>query len=1199
MLKALELIAFKSFADKTRFEFPSGITAVVGPNGSGKSNVVDAIKWVLGEQSVKSLRGKEMSDVIFKGAGPGGRKPANAAEVTLSLDNSDRKIPFGVDEIHITRRAYASGEGEYLLNGQACRLKDIRDLFRGTGMSGDGYSVIEQGRVDRLLQASRKERRGIFEEAAGISRFKAKKVESLRRLERVDQNILRLRDLIEEIEGRLRNVQGQARKARKYRELNDRFRAVRLDLAVRDWRTFREQITEMENAGVAAANLLVAAQKDHEVGQARLAELEHLAREADSAVRETTAKIALVREELVGLQSTLEHQRVRRSEMQDELRRRRDQMVVVSSRIHDARTQLSDLEDSLRVATTEVQDAKSRLSTLDAEWQLEWERREQLRTSVDGCRSEHRLLTREHESCVQSIQNLEATKKSITSEIDFSLERISQRMTMRNAAVAECKDQSERERQIRSDANRIGESLETAQVELDKKRLILVERQDDLGRLRGRHRGAIERAALLEDLELRREGFHLGVRAFLESLTDLFPSDTPKLRVVADLIQAPRPLASLIDLALGDTAQSLVVDNEFLRNYLQNSASRVQGRVTFFAFAEPTTHVDRRGAASGDTPGVIGRADRLVEAAPENHPLVERLLGSTWVVEQLSDALRLRPTWPGQRFVTMRGELLEADGSLVVGAGGATVGIVSRRSELRGLQADTVVYERQIRDAENELSLLKGQIADGEVSWKQFADQHRELILRSATIATQVQSLQERIEQWNLEIGVDQNAVESKRKGLAELESESESLLGKVEALARSADKRDQERLLAEKELEAVQSRLSGMESARTALREEVARSEQRLNAIEFQRSQSQSDERNRAELLGNARIGVLAAEERVTSLDLEMLRGEARAFELFSQKEKLETSGAGANAHWRELENERHTLAASLTQTLNVLRKRESERNERILALSELRRQQEASIARTVEDYALSMESLVSEHVPDESRSREEVDEEVTQLRRRLQAMGAVNLESLEELEELEGRHRQMSNQYADLQDAKGALHRMIERIDEESRQLFETTLNTIRLHFQDLYRKAFGGGMATLALEEGGDPLEAGVEILATPPGKTTFSNTLLSGGEKALTAVALLLAIFRFRPSPFCILDEVDAPFDEANIGRFMDMLKDFLATTKFVVITHSKRTMVAADTLYGVTMQESGVSKQVSIRFEDIREGTIDVGTRTVA
>lgn len=1195
MLKALELFGFKSFADKTRFEFPAGITVVVGPNGSGKSNIVDGIKWVLGEQSAKSLRGKEMADVIFKGSGTGGRKPMNAAEATVVFDNSEGRLPVDAPEVHVTRRVYRGGEAEYLINRQPARLKDIKDMFRGTGVGTDAYSIIEQGKVDKLLQATSKDRRAIFEEAAGISRFKAKKIEAQRRLERVDQNLLRLRDIVEEVESRLKSVRSQAAKAKRYREHSERLQELRTQVALTDWRALSDRVAEFDQQVEQLRDASAASAAQAELLEAQILELEAASLACAEESRLAESRAARNRAEIAQHELTILQQRARTRELEDETFQHRRNLAAMSDRAGDVKQRLrdtqaevdaaNDLHQSVVARVLAAQVSITELSSSLAERRREYEARQQL------------LQTRLQASAVLH-NEIAAQEKQLVADQTFqrSLEsQLAELLSASQTLAGELTSSRQRHAQLEQQVGAKQKELESAQADLSRLRARHAIRQEEVSQLQGGRRVVAERVAILEELEKSLEGLGIGVKQILSQAKESGHGSLQMIRgVLADLLTVQVEYAPAMDIALGEAAQLVVVQGGLAEvREVATSTGELPGRVTFIG----TDSITLRGSeldvpATYNDAAIVGLADELVDAGPQYQSLLKRFLGRTLLVKTLDDAVRLRdelPTGKSLRFVTLTCELLDEQGALAVGPRQLATSLISRRSELRACRQQLTVLDEQIESSTGELAAL---VTDTEARARAVRDadqQSRSLSSEQADARLQVRTLEERIAQ----IVQRETALQTTQ---AEVQSRVQSC-AQILFAARTKYAADQGELATERaEVKLVETQIAQFDgqlqdAAReaTVAQVERAKSEQRLEGLQARLAQFEDDQRERQRTLNQVRQQLVLSLERREACDREILAAQAHLAALFLQKEELARELAAHLVQRDASSAQRNAQAESLATLHKQIHKLHEKQHQVELAASQVRHERQTLVDRLKEDYGIDLAGLTEQATtPEADQQRAELDAEVESLRRKINQIGAVNLDALDELDELESRFQKLSGQHQDLSDAKQALERIIQKINADSRRLFVETLEAIRINFQALYRKAFGGGKADIVLEEGVDVLDAGVEIIATPPGKPSFNNSLLSGGEKALTAVALLLAIFQFRPSPFCVLDEVDAPFDEANIGRFVDVLKEFLGWTKFVIVTHSKKTMTAATTLYGVTMQESGVSKRVSVRFDDVTE-----------
>lgn len=1213
MLKALELNGFKSFADRTRFEFPEGITSVVGPNGSGKSNVVDAIKWVLGSQSAKALRGKEMTDVIFSGAH--GRNQTNAAEVTLAFDNAAGILDFDADEVQITRRVYRSGEGEYLINRQPVRLRDIREVFAGTGVSTGAYSIIEQGKVDALLQSSPKERRLIFEEAAGVSRFKLKRQEAARRLERVDQNLLRLSDIVEELDSRLRSVRSQAGRARKYKEESDRLKFLRTQVALVDWRQLTKQLRaeEQDALGLRSEN----EQLQQQVAECdqQLAAAEAAADELQQQVQDANNKAALVREQIAQSESTRRSQLARCDELRQESTRLQKQLLTMTSRAGDAEQLVTDTSTELTAAEQQFDKLNENLQGKQAEFDLVSQAMQECRTVAADSRQRHTASLGEAAKLENQLHEMQSQRATASALIERYREQVEHSEAVCSQLTTQCAAAEASLRECTADSQASQQKVSEAETRLREQREQLATLQREQADLQGRLTGAEARATVLEELEKRLDGLSSGAKEVLRLAREQPDGPFGKVRgLVADLLHVDADTASLVETALGQMANYVVIE-QINAELLKMPESMWAGRTSFLRLDIPlaASAVDRIDL-SGEA-GVVGRADQFVETTPDLAPLARRLLGRHWFVDSLATAVRLASgIGRGLSFVTVVGEVVSADGTLTVGPRQSTSGLLSRRSELRALVDEIADMQKRSEHQQAECEQLEADILIADQQHQNFSQLHEGVSRRLGEAKLKTSSLQERLERAKREYEKASQELTAAEDKVSASEAETiahreqlDSLRNEVVGLEEVIQARSEQSSILETQVDALQRQV-------TDFRVELARCEQRRDGLRRQAEQLHRDHQEHDRALQDTRDREAESRQQCQQLEQSVLAISSELAELYHDKERLTDE--------LEQQNEKHDgrrqLRSKVIREVDALREKllQSQSNlQRVeLSIQQLDHQRGDLATRMNDDYgielavlATSSDSLDQEFSQEVMHRRSEIDKEVATLKQKLQGIGPVNLEALSELEAVEDRHSTLAGQYDDLREAKARLEKLVTQINVESRQMFLDSLEVIRGHFQELYSSLFGGGEADIILDAGeqpaedetsaigatsdnrslkSDPLECGIEIVARPPGKQLRSISLLSGGERTMTCVALLLAIFRSRPSPFCVLDEVDAALDEANIDRFVEVLKQFMSTTQFIVITHSKRTMSCADTLYGVTMQESGVSKRVSVRFEDV-------------
>lgn len=1219
-LKALELFGFKSFADRTRFEFPAGITVVVGPNGSGKSNVVDAIKWVLGEQSVRSLRGREATDVIF--AGSTARRALNAAEVSLVFDNASRELPVEADEVRIMRRVYRSGESEYLVNGGISRLKDIREILSGTGTATDSYSVIEQGRVDALLVASGKERRAVFEEAAGITKFRARRAEAFRRLDRTEQNRQRLADIVGEVAARLETVKAQASRARRWRRLTDRLQALRLTAAAADLVEVTATLEQVAATVAAADKQQAEAEQQRQEATELLEKLSHEEQLLEPDLAAARQQLTIERERVAAAETRCESLRGRRGDLEAEVTatdqavaEAADQLQAVTAAITTAQAErsaaLAEVERlTAAVRQQEQQAAGSHQNAAAIERDLT-----DLRRQHDRQRFELQQATlaasQRRDAAATTLQQVEACRDDLqaaTAQTKRLEELIATAAGTRAALDCRAAELGTRQRQLEADQRGADAAVHAAWQEL----------ADHQARLEANR----DRQQFLEELINSREGLSAATRSLLEQAENDIPG---LLGLPADLIVADARWANLVDIAIGSLGERLVVSSlpELLdwhggwaSSESAAAVSRAGGRVGFIALdrlPEPPAFEPEN--CPIDTRGLIGRLDRLITPTePPPHPtfigpptppppenaasqtttqLRQRLLGRVWVVDSLATGRRLLPAVPaGTLLLAEDGGWVSPEGSLELGSRGTGDGLVSRRSERRELADRQRLLEQGRKSANDRLRLAQQQLEENRLAQQQLAARQQALAAEQAAQRGEGDRLEREL------TGCSQR-VDRARQQLHEAEARAVAAADSVQAAAANQTAKEQCLTVIAQKIEGTTASLAAVDRSRdqvladvARLRRDLADSRERAAALEATLTARQATETTRREELAAIRDRRLAIDRRLAAVDLERLTAGDRFAEaclaaeqagrllqgLLSRQTAILAANRQATA---TVEASRQTIQACGEASHAAALQREAASHQQSRILERLQDDYQIDPAAPLPTPATTDFEGEPIEVP---AARDELDVAIEEVRRKLGSIGSVNLEALTEAEALAGRLAELEGQLTDVTEAKQSVEILIERIDAESRRLLGETIERVRGEFRQLFERLFGGGQADIVLDPDMDLLETTVEIVARPPGKEPRNISLLSGGEKTMTCVALLLAIFRSRPSPFCVLDEVDAALDEANVDRFVGVLRDFLSATQFIVVTHSKKTMATATTLYGVTMEESGVSKRVAVRFE---------------
>ncbi len=1177
-LKQIVLQGFKSFADRTEFTFHDGVTGIVGPNGCGKSNVLDAVRWVLGEQSAKSLRGSKMLDVVFSGSRS--RKPANAAEVRLTFDNRAGHLATDDEEVTVGRTLYRSGDSEYQLNGKSCRLKDVRNLFLDTGVGVDAYSIIEQGRVDRLLQSSPIERREIFEEAAGISRYKVRRLEAQRKLERTQQNLLRLGDIVEELERRLRSVKLAAAKARKFQEYDAELREKRAVFSLAEYHTLEQSRQDLAQQLGAHRERLLQLRADLSARDAEAAERDHALQEQDERIRQADERLMALRTERSALAERVTQGEQRVAELREISVRRREQAGQVVARIADLQRQVGEDEQALTALSTELDRHRGRIDSL-----------QEARDEVDeACRVARDALEQEKSAIFEAARQSSLLQNQIT-----HLEQQQQRFTAQQQRLHARRDELTRELEtLAEDRGRLESrqdelSRASATIAADERQAVdtiagvetaLTEARDRVDALRERRAEQLSRLQVLDDMDRRREGVGAAAREVL-AWRDGPEPDENVLGLVADLLRVRDDRLHLLGALLTEIERSVVVRDAYAFFSTCDERSPLSGAVDLIALdrlpvSEPRDY--------RDAPGYLGCATDWVEASESLAPLARALFGRVILVDALERAMALAADAPeGYVFLTPEGARIGAGGRLSVGRDDGT-GLMSRKAEIL-----------ELREAVDELESNLGRVVREREGLEQESSELQ--VRRDELLSALARVQREHADATNGLQRVEDQRLRSQR--------EAEAIAAELAGVGKNLAEIGQEATRLRDASRAAQEAQGSHESRITTLREQVDGLEQRvagtaqqltealveIGRITEQRSARERalDERRQAEAAAEkqrmaAENEAAQAADRIAGLEQEIAATRAQEQQRANACDEHERDVATLRADRLALRQQIESCGVQSRELHRQIEECEQQAHECDASQREVLVRRENLVARVQDELGLDLAGRYGQYEHTE-QDWEAIREEIETLRGKIQRLGNVNLDSLTELEELTPRYESLIAQRDDLTASIARLEALIEELDTESHKRFESAFVLIRENFQELFRKLFGGGKADIVLEDPERPLECGIEIIARPPGKEPQSISLLSGGEKTMTCVALLMAVFKSKPSPFTILDEVDAALDEANVERFNLLLQEFLPVSQFVVITHNKKTMTHADVLYGITMEEPGVSKRVSVRFDD--------------
>ena len=1180
--KQLELIGFKSFADRTMVRLEPGITAIVGPNGCGKSNILDSLRWVLGEQRAKELRGSHMQDVVFNGSE--NRHPAGMAEVSVTFDNSDSKLPVDFSEVQITRRVYRSGESEYLINKAPCRLKDIHEMFMDTGIGTQAYSMVSQGKMDMILSSKPEDRRYLFEEAAGIIKYKTRKKLAIRRLESAEQNLLRLSDIVNEVERQMRSLKRQVNAAIRYRELSEQLREIEIRAA---WMEFVRLTSEIETLrgefavardqyeGVSARISTLEARHE-EIGLQRL-EVERVRLTRQQAVYEIESEMDKIERQIALHRQQMEYAKSRSEEANSD----RDELLARAATLA---AQTAQTDERAVVARAEIDAGVQAIAEKNAAHATALELVSQADTNLEKIRAQ---VTERVTDRARTQSALETLAESIAS-VDGLLTGLYEnqdRLTKRREellAILETARRAESEK-LASYADQDSRREQTVFTRTGHQKSL--QEVDERWRVMREEKSSVDaRLKSLRELRDTYEGFAFGVKAVMKA------RDAGELRgiigPVGDLLSSDKEYERAIEAALGGNINNVVSENaDNAKQAIEFLKRNTAGRVTFLPLDTMRGGMRDDSSALAGQAGVVGPAIDFVRYDSRLQSAVEYLLHSTVIVETLDDAIRItrsRPHHP--RLVTL-------DGDVVSSAGAVTGGRTKHESRgLLGRSAEISELEDRVRTMEQDLGALVDQrnginqaiaaasseISQLETNLNALRKEINDLgvdIARQSTELDNVVDAGHAIDRQRDELSARRNQLEDQRK---------EAML-RADTIQSGDEALQIEMSDAQEAASSARETLSVLASELADLRVNQAALVQRLEEIERDR-QRESRDRDQALAAAEQRdqlIETLTKEQE--NVDHEVTQLIARSSGLSETREEASKKAVEAQNQLQTLLDETDALDKELKEQRDIARGAQADVHRIEMAL----RHDEDRVGffqeRIANEYAVSLAGLNAEQVGTDEYDEDTRTQLVTDIRGKLQKMGDVNLTAIEEYEELEKRHAFLHTQMRDLNQAREALLGVIERSDKRIRDMFMETFNKIGENFGHFFRRLFNGGQARVYLVSEDDPLESGIEIEARPPGKKPTSISLLSGGESAMTAVALLFSIFKAKPSPFCVLDEVDAPLDDANIGRFLSLLEEFVDQSQFVVITHNKQTMAKADALYGVTQQERGVSQLVSVKF----------------
>ncbi len=1199
-IKKLDIVGFKSFKDRTVIQFDSGITGIVGPNGCGKSNIVDALTWVMGEMSAKHLRGASMEDVIFAGAE--GYAPMGMCEVSLTLENDGGPFPvqyLKFSEIMVTRRLHRSGESEYFVNKEPARLRDIQEIFMDTGAGAKGFSIIQQNAIGQMITAKPEDRRNLIEEAAGITKFKARKRESQRKLISTEQNLVRLHDIVNELKRQIDSLQRQAQRAERYRNLKKEIEDLDLWLSSKQFLELRataevagRELAETEASEIESQATVGGQEAEIETLRVNLAEKENLVTEkqtmhftlrdlvqkAESEIQELRFEIEQARRNKEMTGSMVQENQARREILEKDLTTVRDSLLRIRDEAESLRVEFEAKKERFDESSSRIQEVDQDLTAA---------RREILTVSQGESSIRARVMA--GREAINGLEDRETEARSILEEL------LEKRIDFESRRTRVWND-LERERQEQLDLARDVESFEANKAALSK---TINERRSEVETFKDSLNEVTSRLYGLENLANNFEGFEAGVKSVmfwqkqkLDQLPEGQRADAQSFHPVAEVVEVPAEYELAMEAALGPRLQMLLSDNpDSAMNAVSFLKEKKSGRSSFVAGGLQTVEIEIPELQASEVRAIL---KDVVQAHDRFKPVVKRLLENVAVVDDLQKAFELRMKHPHWTFVTTEGDLLSSDGVITGGTvESADSGMLKRRREIKelSLQKDEwsgklALAQVSLKKAEDQLKTL---IADLEAAQKR--NQEKEILLAG---------LKKDLDQAERELNNAQSAIsrqerdvhslttqkDTRMSELGELELKLTDLTARKEELESQIQGLDQELLIARNGIDDLQdevTRLKIQSATKTSEKEGLERQEQMLSRsfvdVESVLSRmSEESEKSTVSMSSNQ----LVLEERKIQLEDLIRRTEEAQHELAQERDAFEQ----VQARLREIEK-------ALSGHMSERARAQAKMNEARLHLEQARMKETHLLEQVRERYILDL-SEIAERYRDREGDVAEAEASLKDLREKVARIGDVNLSAIEEYDEVAKRYEFLSKQQNDLVEAKEQLKKVIDRINRICSKRFKETFEQVNERFTKVFPVLFGGGEANLILVEDPEKGEMGIDIVAKPPGKKLQNVSLLSGGEKALTAVSLIFSIFLVKPSPYCLLDEVDAPLDDANVFRFNDLVKEMSKRSQIIVVTHNKYTMEVAARLYGVTMEEKGVSKMVSVNLGEASNVASAVG-----
>ena len=1175
-LKSIEVQGFKSFANKIVFDFHNGITGIVGPNGSGKSNVADAVRWVLGEQSAKQLRGAKMEDVIF--AGTQNRKPVGFAYVAITLDNSDHALPVEYDEVTVSRRVYRSGESEYKINGHSCRLRDVTEMFYDTGIGKEGYSIIGQGQIDKILSGKPDERRELFDEAAGIVKFKRRKSAAIKKLENERSNLVRVNDILSELEKQVGPLKQQSEKAKEYLNYKtdlkkydvnaflletDRIRKEtaelngRLKIVDDDLEDSKSEYDNTKSEYEAAENQLndINAQIDENSQTASALELEN---------QKLQGEINVFTEQIKTFNANKQLHSERLLDIEKDKQNKNNSVKELREQYNDLNTELSEYNDKLAAINDTAKALNAEIEGISGQI-------DKRQNSIYDNLTEQSTIKAENQKFVTMLEQLEIKKSELTSHIikgksdESAQKQVIKSLTAElDNAVGKLED--------------INNSIEESNTSVTQLKAEIAEKNSELDKLTQNYHREKSRLESLINITERYDGYGNSIKKIME----LKDSNPGILGVIADIVKVEKQYETAIETALGGTIQNIVTDKEStakeLIGYLKQNKL---GRATFLPLNAIHARNTLENEACINEKGVIGVASNLVRVSFEYEGLAKYLLGRILVVDNIDNALLIAKKYKYTlRIVTLEGEQLNPGGSMTGGAFRNSSNLLGRRREIEELKQAVSNTNKQITQEKAAVADLRNQVAKYREALDSYNKLLRETHIRKNTIDVNLKQADLKLSEIIASYGDDikeQASIDSEILKISEsrnqvsgnlnlLDNQNEAARKEIENLGKTLEAKKSEEAAVALKIENLKISHSSIEQKASFINENIERLCKELDNLEEEKTSIQ-------EKIGETKELVSAKQADIELVKNSIEESERKITAIGEKLEDLRAAKEKVNASHKEFFKKREELNEKI-----ILLEKDSMRLHN--QYDRLEESYDSLVDYMWNEYELTY-SYALELKSDELNNINDIRKQINILKAAIKKLGDVNVNAIEEYKSVSERYEFMKTQHDDMIEAEESLMKVIEELDEGMRTQFTAKFEEIKVEFDKVFKELFGGGRGTIELVEGEDILEAGILIISQPPGKKLQNMMQLSGGEKALTAIALLFAIQNLKPSPFCLLDEIEAALDDSNVGRYANYLHKLTKHTQFIVITHRRGTMSAADRLYGITMQEKGVSTLVSV------------------